>query len=381
MSLAALVYVYAGFPLLVVAVGILRRKRVQKADVAPSVTLIIAAYNEEQTISEKLDNALAMNYPREKLQIIVASDGSTDRTNAIVSACADERVKLLCRPRQGKIHALNAALLETSSEIVVFSDANTIYERDAVKYMMENFADEEVGGVAGNSCYERPLQRKATAEASSEGEQLYWHYDTWLKEMESLTGSVVSAHGGMYAIRRKLYQPLTTSSVTDDFTISTNVVAQGKRLVFERRALAYEEPVQQAGREFQRKVRLMTRGLRGLVLRRSLLNPFRYGFYSLVLFSHKALRRLLPLALMAMAITSVVLAPTSRTFTLLVAGQVCFYSMALIGLAMRKAEIGRLKVLFIPFFYCLANLAALVALIELIRGTRIELWEPQRHTT
>lgn len=375
LSAALLAYAYGGFAVVIAAAGWLRRRHVRREPITPSVSLVIAAYNEEACIADRIDNALAMDYPADRLQIVVASDGSTDGTDRIVERYVGRNVVLVRRPRAGKIHALNAAVPAATGEILVFSDANTMCEPGALRALVRNFADPEVGGVAGWTRY----AIEARSESSARGEDLYWNYDTWLKQLETQSGSVVSAHGGLYAIRRQLYPSVSDSAVTDDFAISTAVIEQGYRLVFEREALATEFAVPEAGREFRRRVRLMTRGLRGVLLRRRLLNPFRFGFYSVVLFSHKVVRRLAPIALVAIAISSAVLAPASPFYAALFAAQVLFYALAVAGFVLRRQRLGRHKAIYMPFFYCMANLASALALIELARGTRIELWQPQRH--
>ncbi len=374
-ALAAAAYVYAGFPALVALVGTLGGRSVRKAPVTPPLTLVIAAYNEEAAIGERLENALAADYPPDRREVVVASDGSTDATERIVEGYAHRGVRLLRLPRHGKIAALDAAARAARGEILVFSDANTQVDPGALRALAANFADPAVGGVVGHTGYRLP----ADGESSTRGEDLYWRYDTWIKERESRTGSVVSAHGGLYAVRRELYRRPADPSATDDFSISTAVVEQGKRLVFEKDALAWEVAVPRAAREFRRRVRLMTRGLRGVALRRKLLNPARYGFYSVVLFSHKVLRRLLPLALPVLLASSLVLAGGSGFYAAAAASQLLFYASAAAGFLARRHRAGGWKPLYVPFFFCMANAAALVALFRFVRGDRIRLWQPQRH--
>ena len=374
LSFAALAYVYAGFPLLVAIVGRLRRREVRAAAITPPVSLVIAAYNEEAVIRERLDNALAVDYPRDRLQVLVAADGCTDATASIVENYADRGVELLQLPRQGKIHALDAAVRHATGEILIFSDANTICEPRALRALVRNFADPEVGGVAGHTGY----RLETGSESSSRGEQLYWDYDTWLKRLESWTGSVVSAHGGLYAVRRSLYRPVLDPAVTDDFAISTTVIEQGYRLVFEGAARATEFAVPEARREFRRRVRLMTRGLRGVWLRRALLNPFRQGFYAVVLFSHKVARRLAPLPLLVLAVASAYLASTAPFYAAAALGQTAFYGLALLGFLLRRVAVGRLKPIYVPFYYCMANVASVIAVVQALRGQRIASWQPQR---
>lgn len=375
LAIALIVYAYIGFSLLIIIVARLKNRRVQQKPITPRVSLIIPVWNEERAIAERLDNALSLDYPAGALEIIVTSDGSDDNTEVIVSKYETRGVRLLSFPRRGKIHALKDAVASATGEILVFSDANSMYKRDALRMLGRNFADPEVGGVCGNQIY---LKAKK-ADATSQGEGMYWSFDKWLKRMESLTGSVVSAHGAIYAIRRSLYQPPASAAVTDDFAISTAVIEQGYRLVFEGEAIAYEEPTASAALEFGRKVRIMTRGLRGVLLRRRLLNPFRYGFYALELFSHKVLRRLVPVFLLVLLGASFFLSARHNFYLAATVAQMLFYVLAALGYSLRRHRLGRLKVFYIPFFYCLANAAALIAVIRIIRGKKIERWQPQRH--
>jgi len=371
---ASVFFVYAGYPILLALAGLVLDRRVARADHVPTLTLIIAAYNEQRCIAERLENALASDYPAEALEIIVASDGSTDATNAIVESYARRGVRLLALPRRGKVFALNDAVRHARGDVLVFSDANTDVEPQAIRALARNFADPRVGGVVGNTGY----RLETGSESASQGESLYWRYDTFLKEMESRTGSVVSAHGGLYAIRRHLYEPPADAAVTDDFMISTGVVAQGFRLVFEPGARGWEAPVPKSSREFQRRVRLMTRGIRGVAQRARLLDPRRYGFYSGVLLTHKVLRRLVPVGLVLLFICTAILSGSPFYRSLLLA-QGGFYSLALVGFLTRSTPVGRLRLLYVPFFFCLANAAALVAIVNFLRGQRISRWEPQRH--
>jgi cellulose synthase/poly-beta-1,6-N-acetylglucosamine synthase-like glycosyltransferase len=278
-------------------------------------------------------------------------------------------------PRVGKVKALTEGVRRARGEVLVFTDANTMLNADALRALAQNFADPEVGGVAGATGYivsER-------AEASGRGEDLYWRYDTWLKTRETLTGSVVSAHGGLYAIRRELFDAPADPAVTDDFAISSAVVAAGRRLVFEPAALGLEHTMTKSASEFSRRVRLMTRGLRGVLHRRALLDPRRHGFYAVALFSHKVLRRLLPLLLLPLLVSSLALAPRAGWYAACAVLQSIFYVLALTGWWMRGSRAGRHPELYVPFFYCLSNLAALAALWNVVRGRRIDRWTPQRH--
>ncbi len=373
-SIIIIFYAYAGFPLVLAIAGLIRNRRVRKASITPSVSLIIAAYNEEDGITKKLENSLELDYPSDQLEIIIASDGSDDSTESIVKGYADKGIKLMSFPRRGKIFALKDAISKSTGEILVFSDANTQFHRESIKKLVSNYADVDVGGVCGNQVHTDKLNSDNTAK----GEKLYWGYDKWLKKMETLTGSIVSADGAIYSIRRELFQFPKSTSVTDDFAISTGVIEQGYRLVFEREALAAEDTMSGAKEEFGRKVRIMNRGLRGVYLRKNLLNPLNYGFYSLVLFSHKLLRRLVPIFLLSLFATSIFLSGESEFFSWAMVAQLLFYIWAGISYMLRNTQIGQSNIFYMPFFYCLANAASLVAIFKLLSGTRIELWQPQR---
>jgi cellulose synthase/poly-beta-1,6-N-acetylglucosamine synthase-like glycosyltransferase len=374
---ALIVYTYVLFPLIVFIRGRLRPQPYQTADITPSISLIIAAHNEEQSIGAKLDNVLALDYPVDKLEVLIASDGSNDQTNAIVQSYAKHGVRLLDLPRQGKAPALNAAVAASTGEILVFSDANSMYAPDALRALARPFADPQVGGVAGNQVY---LPKEADSAASSDGEQSYWSFDRKLKQSQSRAGNAISATGAIYAIRRSLFQGVPTG-VTDDFATSTSVIQQGYRLVFAPDAVAYEPTAKSSGAEFGRKTRVITRGLRGVLVRRELLNPMKYGFYSLQLFSHKVLRRLVVFPLLVLALVSPFLWARSWLYKLATVGQALFYGLAFVGWRFGHTSLGRKKIFSLPFFFCMVNAASLVAALNILRGKRIDFWEPQRDHT
>lgn len=366
-------YAYALYPaLLAVAAPVLDRT-VDRGPVTPGLSVVVAAYNEEDVIAAKLESILASDYPEEALEVLVASDGSTDATEEVAGRYADRGVRVLSLPRRGKAHALEAAARRASGEVLVLTDANSRLEPGALRALARNFADPEVGGVAGHTGYEVP----ADGQSSGRGEDLYWRYDTWLKRAESRTGSVVSAHGGLYAVRRELFRPPEDAAVTDDFAISTAVVEQGRRLVFEPEARAVEEAPREAGEEFRRRVRLTVRGLRSLLLRRGLLNPLRHGFYSLALFSHKVVRRLLPAGLPLLLLAGAALSPGRPVYQAATGLQLLFYGLAAAGFALRGTPLGKTRPFYVPFYFTLSNAAALVALLRVAGGERIERWDPQ----
>lgn len=373
-TFTAIVFTYVVFPAIIFVRGRLVRKPVRSAEITPTITMVIAAHNEAANIGAKLDNVLAMDYPREQLEVIVASDGSNDGTNEIVRGYAEHNVRLLALPRQGKAPALDAGVAAAQGDILVFSDANSMYHPQSLRALARPFADPEVGGVAGNQVYIAEPGEGLTGD----GEQSYWSFDRKLKQSQSASGNAISATGAIYAIRRSLFRGVPVG-VTDDFAVSTDVIAQGYRLVFAPDAIAYEPVASTGGIEFGRKVRVITRGLRGvLIVRRELLNPLRFGFYAFQLLSHKVLRRLVAFPLLLLLLLSPLLWNAGLVYQLATVLQLAFYGCALLGMLLRNQRIGRAKILTIPFFFCMVNVASMIAAINLIRGHRIDFWEPQR---
>src|SRR6266508_4908633 len=373
-AVAVILFAYLLFPALIFLRGLLLSRPYQTAEITPPISMIIAAHNEADGIGAKLENILSLDYPRAQLEVIVASDGSNDGTNEIVRGYAGQGVTLLALPRQGKAPALDAAVATAHGEILVFSDANSMYGPGALRALTRPFADPEVGGVAGNQRY---LAKKIES-LSGDGEKSYWSFDRRLKQSQSRSGNAISATGAIYAIRRSLFRGVPVG-VTDDFAVSTDVIAQGYRLVFAPDAIAYEPVAGTGGIEFGRKVRVITRGLRGvLVVRRDLLNPFRFGFYAFQLFFHKVMRRLVVIPLVLMLLVGPLLWNHGIVYQLATIAQLIFYGCALLGLLMSHTRVGLMNPVMIPFFFCMVNVACLLATINLIRGHRIDFWEPQR---
>lgn len=370
-AVASIAYTYVGFPLVLLWRSVVLHRPHRCEDVQPAVSLVIAAHNEAGDIARKLDNLLALDYGHDRLQVIIASDGSDDGTDDIVAGYRDRGVRLLSLPRVGKAGALNAAIAVADGDILVFSDANSMYAPDALRALVRPFADPSVGGVAGDQRYLRGVGTDGIAA----GEQRYWDLDRLLKVAGSRAGNTISATGAIYAVRRELCEPIP-DGVTDDFFTSTGVIARGRRLVFARDAAAYE-PVAPSGTiEFGRKVRVMTRGLRGVVLRRALLDPRRSGFYAVQLLSHKVLRRLMAVPLLVLAAASPALWRRGRLYRAMTLGQGAFYTSAVAGLLLPRGR--RILVLKIPAYFCLVNAASLSAVWNILRGRRIDRWEPER---
>jgi glycosyltransferase involved in cell wall biosynthesis len=381
LATAVVGWTYVGFPLVVLARARFRPRPHRIDDITPSVSVIIAAHDEGATIGGRIDNLLAQDYPSDRLEIVIASDGSTDDTAAMAARRADARVRVLDLERVGKATALNTAVEASTGSILVFSDANTAFATDAVRTIVRSFADGEVGGVAGNQVYRAARSLSGSADpdatAAAAGERNYWDLDRALKVAESLGGNVISATGAIYAVRRELFRPVP-DGVTDDFVTSTQVVRQGRRLVFEPGAVAVEPVAGSSRREYGRKVRIMTRGLRGVAVARELLDARRFGFYSVQLLSHKVLRRLMAVPLVVIAVVTPSLVGSGPIYRLAAVGQVVVYGLGAIGLALRDHPRGRRPWFALPAFFCLVNIASLHALVNLATGRRIDRWQPVR---
>ena len=369
----SVVYGYLLFPALVILRGIVRPRPYRAGDVTAPVSILVAAYNEASGIALKAENLLALDYPRDQLEIIVASDGSTDDTVEILRRYESDRFRVLALSRVGKNEALNAAVAASSGEILVFTDANSMFSPEAVKELVRPFADATVGAAAGNQVY----LAGSTPYGAAKGERRYWDFDRMMKQALSRAGSVTSSTGAIYAIRRTLFRPMP-AGVNDDFINSLRVVADGYRHVFAEEARAYEPMAASRQVEFGRKVRIMTRGLRCAVSIPELLMPWRHGFFALQLFSHKILMRLMAFPLLIIALTSVGLWRRGWIYRLATLAQVGFYASGAAGLLLARTRLGLSTVLAIPAYFCLVNAASLVAAWRVVRGDRVTRWEPER---
>lgn len=369
-------YAYVGYPLLLLLARLFVHRPVKRDEsYTPAVTVIVPAYNEERVIAAKLDNLLEQNYPATRLEVLVASDGSTDGTNAIVEEYArrDPRVQLLKLPRGGKAAALNAAAARSSGEVLVFTDANAMLAPGALRRLIASMADPLVGGAGGNQRY-----KGSSGGGAGRGEKLYWQYDKWLKKLETDVGNTISADGSLYAVRRSLYVPIADPSATDDFAVSTKVITQGYRLVYVHDALVFEGLTGSPAREFRRKVRIINRGMRSLLGLGSFLLPWKGGFYSLQVLSHKLMRRLVPFLLPVLLILNAMLWSAGSIYRIALVAQVLFYTIAAVGFVLRNTRLGSYKIFFVPYYFCQANLAAALGVLNLLRHRRVSLWEPHR---
>ena len=357
--LVLLGYVYVGYPLIVFVVSLLFPKPIRKGDIEPTVTILITAYNEELAI-------------RSKLEILVASDGSNDGTEAIVQEFAPRGIKLFRQEgRVGKTVTQNNAVKEASGEIILFSDATTHYDRDVFKWILPAFADETVGCVAGRLVY---VDDDSTT--VGRGAQSYWSYETFLKLAESQACSLIGASGCLYAVRREAYRPMYPEACSD-FLICTMIYRQGMRSVFAPDAVCFEHTNRSASDELKMRVRVISQTFTDLWRNRDMLNPLKAGFFAIELVSHKLLRYVVPVILFALLVSTIFLARNSIFFTTMAAGQSLFYLSAFAGFLMERSG-KRLSLLAMPLYFVLANFASLLGFYKFIRGERYAAWEPIR---
>lgn len=367
-------YTYAGYGMLLFLLVKIKRLIVKAkplpTDYLPQVTLLVAAFNEEDYIEDKIKNSLGLDYPKDKIEYLFITDGSDDRTPEIVKGYP--QIRLMHQPeRQGKIMAVERAMPEVHGEIVIFTDANTDVNRGAIKNIVRHFAEEQVGVVSG----EKRILNRESDEAAGAGEGFYWKYESKLKQWDDELYSVMGAAGELFAIRAKLFEPIPKDSFIEDFYMSFKIVEKGYKIAYEPDAYAMEEPSASVADELKRKVRIAAGGIQSIVRLRELLNPFSYGVITFQYISHRVLRwSLAPLALPFIFVINAMLWSSGVLYQALFVGQVIFYLAALLGLLMEKRQI-KLKLLFIPYYFCVMNYAVFAGFRRYLKGTQSVLWE------
>lgn len=371
-AVAMIGLIYFGYPLLIFFLSRLFASPVRQAEITPSVSFIIAAYNEEKDLAKKIENTLALDYPREKLEVIVASDCSTDRTDEIVLSYTGLGVYLHRQPeRRGKTVAQNRAVQISTGEILLFSDATTMYSSDALRCIVRNFADPRIGCVAGQLVY---VDRNTTA--VGRGCRSYWDYEKILKGWESQLNSLIGVSGCLYSVRRSCHAKLA-SDMIDDFVIATEIHLQGLRTVYEPEAISMEDTNNRSRDEFRMRVRVIEQTMSALDRYRQVLNPFRHGIFALQMICHKLLRYTLPVWLILALISSVLLLQDSDFFKLVFGLQALFYLLAFAGYLGEKLNVSH-GLLSMPYYFVLVNVASLVAFMKYVRGEAHVVWEPVR---
>lgn len=366
-SVAFIIVVIAGYPVILALYNLFRNRQTRKGEFEPIVSVIISAHNEENHIAEKIQNTLGLAYPREKLEIIVASDGSDDQTNNIVEDYVDHGVQLHAYDRMGKTGIQNESVKRASGEIIVFSDANAMYQKDALKMIVRNFLDPHVGCVCGQLIY------GDNEKGAGFSEIIYWEYEKYLKRLESRVSSLIGVNGSIYAVRKADYVELDTHLISD-LVEPLEIVKRGKRVVYEADAKSYESPSDSFSMEFERKVRILTRSIQGFLHVRGLFNPMRYGFFSIQLLMHKILRYFVPFALIVFLGTSILLSNTQPyywIFLTTVAALVC----SLIAKLNENKSTPLMKIFSLVYYYTIMNQAIVVAWKNVYKKKQYNFWD------
>lgn len=376
-SLFLIFYTFIGYGMLLYI--LIRIKRQWKKKPAtktvlenlPTCTLIVAAYNEADFIREKISNTLALNYPKEKLKFLFITDGSADRSMEIIAEYPE--IKLMHLPeRKGKMAAVHRAMESVETEVVVFTDANTFLNPEALIYLCRHYENPMVGVVAG----EKRVQVDESSDATA-GEGFYWKYESKLKKWDAELHSVVGAAGELFSIKTALYEPVEPDSILDDFMISMRIAEKGFRLVYEPEAFASEKASSNIAEELKRKIRIAAGGIQSIIRLKRLLNPFLYPILSFQYISHRVLRwTIVPFLLLFVFVLNLVIAyQTAELFyQLLFALQVCFYMLACCGLILERKKM-RVKALFIPYYFCVMNYAVIAGICRYAYGKQSVIWD------
>ena len=371
-SLLAVFYVYAGYPALVFFAGYFFNKKIGQDNIAPPVTILIAAFNEEKCIEKTIQNKLALDYPGDRLEIIVISDGSTDKTDEIVQNYAEQGVKLISQlPRAGKTAALNLAVPSASGEILLFSDANSIWTPEALRNLVRNFNDPAVGYATGHMVYVNP-----DGALVGDGCSAYMKYENFLRRHETRIGSVVGVDGGIDAVRKKLYKTMNPDQLPD-FVLPLSVAEQGFRVVYEPEAVLREETLNDSSDEYRMRVRVALRALWALFDKRQLLFDTANIVYAWQIWSHKVLRYLCFLSLIVAYLSNLFLCQEGKFFQLFFFIQNLIYLAAAITPKLKKIGIN-LKILNFVNYFTLLNIAAGHAFIKFLMGQKQVFWTPRK---
>lgn len=371
-SLAILIYTIFGYPIILFILSMLFGKKVNAKEFYPSVSIIISAYNEDNVIKQKLENCLAIDYPREKMEIIVASE-STDNTNMIVDDYKTRGVVLYAyNKREGKRVTIYKTVPKTKGEIIVFSDANAMYEKDSIKKLVRNFADNRIGCVSGRLVYINPKNSLV-----GEGEKRYWNFELILKKMESrlfsLSGGV---NGSIFAIRKNLYNPINQYR-GDDYEISCRIQLDGFGVIIEPEAISYEETCETTKQEFKRKIRLVSWNLKSTII--LLIESIKKGriLTTVILFSHRFLRYTVPIWVITVFISNLFLLKRNAFLYLFIL-QLIFFAFSFFGFLMEKKKNHVPSMFLIPWYFIIVSYAAVLGIIETVFQKDDVLWEKVR---
>ena len=371
-----IIYCYFGYPLLLAGAALFMRHTPDSGKYEPTVSIVLSVWNEEDVIKHKIKNLLSLKYPAEKIEILIASDGSTDRTNEIICQFIDPRIQLVESPqRRGKMAALNELVAKAKHEVVVFTDARQIFDGNAVKVLVRNFNDPQIGCVSGE------LMLSEKEGATARGINLYWNYEKFIRRAESQVHSMLGATGAIYAIRRELFTEIPKNIVLDDMFVPLKIIGKGYRAILDSSAIAYDEVADSPREEHRRKARTLFGNYQIFWMFRRMFNPVKSPI-AIQLFSHKFLRVMVPFFMIALFLINWHLAAGSLRYQILFDLQKLFYIMAVIGGLARHQKYGILKIVskvcYIPYVFCLLNFSALIGFLRFIGPGQDITWEKAR---
>lgn len=360
------VYSYAVYPAVLAVLGFFFSREVAVKESEPMVTLIISARNEEKVIGEKIENSLNLDYPKHKLEIMVVSDDSTDRTDERVRGFEKNGVILLSNlPRRGKTPGLNEAIPIAKGEVIVFSDADSIYESNAIRNMVRALGDPGVGLVTGSTRY---ISGAGIADTSG----FYTRLEKRIKLLESSLGSCVGADGAIFAVRKSLYAPLRDDDI-NDLVIPLEVVKKGYRVILREDIICFEPASENTGKEFKRQARITNRTLRAIFRRVALMNPFKFPLFSFQIISHKLIRLSVPIFMLILFPLNFALLWDGTLYMLLFAGQSAFYFVALAGFLIERSG-GKGGAMILPYHFVMVNASIFIGWMKFLSGNKQVTW-------
>lgn len=377
-SVSIVLYVFVGYGVIITLFAKFKKAKALPTlseEELPEVTLLVAAYNEEEIIEDKIQNMLKLDYPKGKLKFKMVTDGSTDQTNEIIARYPE--LELLFSPqRAGKIAAVNRVMPLIDTPITLFSDANVMMNVDGVKLLMNHFQETKVAAVSG----EKTVLSQSEDGASSSGEGFYWKYESFLKKKDAEWNTLVGSAGELFAIRTGLYEPIDTNTLIEDFVMTMSLAAQGYKVAYEPKALAFESGSSNMEEETKRKVRISAGGIQAVIKLFPLLNFFKYGKLTFQYVSHRALRwTLMPLALAGSLIIPLILAGNSPVYALLGLGSILMMLAALAGYIVRNRST-KIKVLYIPYYFIYMHYCVVLGWFKYFSGNQKVTWEKAKRS-
>lgn len=370
LSILVPAYAVIGYPITLWIFSLLYKKDFYYKNDNLSLSIIVAAHNEDKNIKNKILSILNQTYQTNHLQIIIASDGSTDKTVEIAESFNDSRITVLNLPRAGKTTTLNVAIKHAKNDIIVFTDADNQWATDTLEHLLIPFSSDNVGACAGQMIIPH------TGQSLSVGDSFYRHYESWVREIENKTGCMVSADGALLALRKELFETIPLD-VNDDFFLSTCAPINNKKIIYVKEAKVIDEGVDEADKQYRRRIRVTVGGLKSLAARRELLNPFKFKLYAIALISHKVIRRLSPLFLIPLLISNFFIKDIHAIYTASLHLQLISYAIAIIGILDSN---GRLPKVFKIAGYILITIVGMfVGCWQFVTGKKYSLWNPQQN--